>query len=95
MIERFRRTVVDSYVGAIALGYVLAQAILHLAGTASAPFEDWAFRRVAAGSRLHYPSHWLLLTSLSELTASFLLGLLWYLVFRWLYLRPSPKEPPA
>ncbi len=93
MVDRFKRAVVESYVGAIALGYVLAQAILRLAGAATAPFEDWAFRKVTAGTGTHHPALGLLRVSLVELAASFLLGLLWYLLFRWLYLRPSPREP--
>ena len=49
MFERLKKSLVDSFVGAIALGFVFAQGILHFASMFSAPFNGWIMRREYSG----------------------------------------------
>ena len=44
MFERLRRTLVETFVGAIALGYLLAQGILHFANIFTSPVTGWVAR---------------------------------------------------
>lgn len=98
MLERWKKTLVETYIGAIALGYLLAQAILQFANAFVSPLQLWAARnelvRVAPDN---YRSNGTLLSlyALSHLADFLLLLLVWYLLFRWLYLKPSRKEEPA
>ena len=48
-MKRLKKAVVDSFVGAIALGYLLAQGIVHFANTFSAPIASWILRKEYAG----------------------------------------------
>ena len=96
MIERVRKGLVDSWVGAIALGYLLAQSVLHIAYVIIAPFASWITRnqyRGMAGSR-DLPQGFMLMDSVPELIKSICLLLLWYVLFWWLYLKaPAGNEP--
>jgi hypothetical protein len=85
MLERLRSALVSSFVGAIALGWVFAQAILHFAYVFSAPVAGWLRRReyhgifdpVNAGFSLH--------DALPDLAKSVSLLIIGYLLLRWLY----------
>jgi hypothetical protein len=67
MLERLRSVLVSSFVGAIALGSVFAQGILHFAYVFSAPVAGWLTRReyhgvvdrVTTGFTLHDSRNWL------------------------------------
>jgi hypothetical protein len=41
MLHRLKRALVDSYVGAIALGYLLAEGLEQIAMVITAPFSAW------------------------------------------------------
>jgi hypothetical protein len=45
MLERLRETLVQTYVGAIGLGYLLAHCVMHLAGVVTTPLGKWITRR--------------------------------------------------
>jgi hypothetical protein len=45
MFKRLKHTLVKSFVGAIALGWLFAQGILHFANIFSAPIAGWVMRR--------------------------------------------------
>ena len=84
MLERLRSVLVSSFVGAIALGWVFAQGILHFAYVFSAPVAGWLTRReypsigrVNAGFSLH--------DALPDLAKSVSLLIVGYLLLRWLY----------
>lgn len=101
MFERLRRVLVESYVGAIALGYLLAQDVLHFVGVFSAPVTVWATRKDLGElmASAHPGSGFPFRDSMAQLSSFLLLLLLWYVLMRWLYFKPisvgSPAEPPA
>lgn len=104
MFERLRQTLVQSYVGAIALGYLLAQDVILLVGAFSSPVAVWAARRETARllpmlstprpQGAPQPTQALRFPfedGLSSLLGFLVLLLIWYLLFRWLYFRPFEK----
>lgn len=90
MLNRLKRALVESYVGAIALGYLLAQAILEFMSIFTAPLMAWASQKQFRGVTQHTvesgtPS---LLMALPYLVSCVLLLALWYVLVHWLYLKP-------
>jgi hypothetical protein len=53
MFERLKQSVVESYVGAIALGWLLAQSLVHFANIFTAPVAGWILRREYRGFTEH------------------------------------------
>jgi hypothetical protein len=108
VFERMKRTLVESYVGAIALGYLLVQVILHLVDFFMFPITAWL---AAWAARIEYwrlspPSPtsavWSFRDALPELERFLILLLVWYLLLRWLYFKPvketaeplpNPEQP--
>jgi hypothetical protein len=96
MFERLKKSLVDSFVGAIALGWVFAQGILHFAGAFSAPFSGWIMRGeysqfVNQGTR---SASFAIQDALPELIRSVCLLALGYILLGWLYFKPVNKELP-
>lgn len=94
MFERLKRALVESYVGAIALGYALAQCIFHFVNMFSSPVGGWLARNaypeiMPRGTGL---PDFLLKYGLPEFVSFFLLLLVWYFLLRWLYFTPPQKE---
>jgi Zn-dependent protease len=94
MLERLKRALVNSFVGAIALGWLFAQAFLHFAYVFSAPLAGWLARReyhgmLGAGT---VPTGFSLQDALPELVKSVSLLLLGYFLLRWLYYKPIEPE---
>ena len=104
MFERLKRTLVESYVGAIALGYLLAQVILHFVEICASPVAVWVSRnyyqsiipRTTPSAGLSFQD------ALPELERFLVLLLVWYLLLRWLYFKPvketaeplpNPEQP--
>ena len=104
MFERLKRTLVESYVGAIALGYLLAQVILHFVEIFASPVAVWVSRnyyqsivpRTTPSAGLSFQD------ALPELERFLVLLLVWYLLLRWLYFKPvketaeplpNPEQP--
>jgi hypothetical protein len=96
MLKRLKKALVTSFVGAIALGWVFAQGILHCANILSAPIAGWLVRREYRGviERANYPKGFSLQDALPELVRSLSLLLLGYLLLRWLYFTPLEQEAP-
>jgi hypothetical protein len=90
MLKRLKLALVQSFVGAIALGWLLAQGIMHFANIFTAPLADWIARR---GYR-EFADRPSMSTSVSfqgalpELARSVSLLLLCYILLRWLYFKP-------
>jgi len=97
MLDRLRRTLVDSYIGAIALGYLLAQDILHFTSIFTSPLTGWLARREYGSLVPHMTTLWQasLEDALLELARFAALLLVWYLLLRWLYFRRSEPAPNA
>ena len=92
MLERFRGVLVSSFVGAIALGWVFAQAILHFAYVFSAPVASWLTRREYHGMVGRVSAGFSIQDALPELVKSVSLLLVGYVLVRWLYYRPAAIE---
>ncbi len=90
MLKRLRHALVESYVGAIALGWLLAEGLMEFVGIFSSPVAQWASRNGlpvlmeratgSVGLRLQ--------DGLPQLVNAVGDLLVWYLLFRWLYLKP-------
>jgi len=98
MFERLKQSLVESYVGAIALGWLFAQGILHFANIFAAPIAGWVSRseyRRFADHATNIPSNLMLRDALPELARSCSLLLLGYVLLRWLYFKPIKKHIPS
>ncbi|HEY1204651.1 MAG: hypothetical protein ABSH46_13450 [Bryobacteraceae bacterium] len=94
MIKRLKRAIVESFVGAVALGWLFAQGVVHFANVFAAPLTGWIVRseyreltRSTAG-----PAGFSLVDALAELVRSISLLLVWYVLLRWLYYKPLKNE---
>jgi len=96
MLERLKRVLVESFVGAIALGYLFAQGILHFANVFSAPVAAYLMRREYRGimERTTAPTGFSFQDALPELARSCALLLVGYVLLRWLYFKPLVEEAP-
>lgn len=95
MFRRLKKTLVESYIGAIGLGYLLAQTMLHAVGIISAPVADWITQRewgTYAAARGYGPHGFLLQYAVPELIRSVGLLVIWYVMVRWLYFTPLMAE---
>jgi hypothetical protein len=85
---------VESFIGAIALGYTLAEIMLHFVSVFASPVAMWATRNLlrgfvpGSGTPLHSP----LQAALSPAISFVLLLLVWYFLLRWLYFTPIKSE---
>ena len=96
MFKQLKGVLVTSYVGAIALGWIFAQAILHFANIFSAPIAGWLMRREYRGllTQANSMRGFSLQDALPELVKSFSLLLVGYLLLRWLYFTPVGQQKP-
>ena len=94
MLERLKKALVTSFVGAIALGWLFSQGILHFAYVFSAPVAGWLARREyhEMADRATVSTSFSLRDALPELVRSFSLLLVAYLLLRWLYYKPLAPE---
>ena len=94
MFDRLRQALVESYVGAIALGYLFAQAFLHFVSVFASPVAGWVSRK-QYGALVPGPSTlpgFSLQEALPELVRFLVLLLVWLVLMRWLYLKPVKKQ---
>ncbi|HEY6467573.1 MAG TPA: hypothetical protein VIY69_16345 [Candidatus Acidoferrales bacterium] len=94
MLRRLKNTIVESYVGAIALGYLLAQCVLHVVGIFAAPvaglISERQYREISPTAPVLPSIPYYL--ALPEAVRFVVLLLLWYFLFRWLYLTPAKPD---
>ncbi|HLK05402.1 MAG TPA: hypothetical protein VKT53_13250 [Candidatus Acidoferrum sp.] len=100
MFERLKRPLVESFVGAIALGYLLSQTILYFVGIFSVPLSGWISRREFPELASHSTaqSGFPFREAAPQLVSFVLLSGIWYILLRWLYFSPLKKEtsdPPV
>jgi hypothetical protein len=95
MFERVRKTLVKSFVGTLALGWIFAQGILHFAYIFSTPVAGWLTRREYRGlvERPELARGFSLQDALPESARSFSLLVVGYFLLRWLYFKPLEQEP--
>jgi len=90
MFDRLKRTLVETYVGAIAMGWLLATAVLDFASIFSSPVQSWISRgQIRALSHTITPLGFQLQDALPEVVKTFLVLLIWYVLFRGLYFKPA------
>ena len=89
MFDRLRRALVESFVGAIGLGWIFAQGVLHFSGIFTAPIAGWIVRDEYKQFADHgaAPSGFLLRDAFPELVRAFSLLLIGYVLLRWLYFK--------
>jgi hypothetical protein len=91
MLKQLKRALVESFVGAIGLGYLLAQSILHFVNIFASPIAGWVsrnnYRGVIPGGAL--VTGFSLKDALPDLMDFVVLLLVWYLLVRWLYFTPA------
>jgi hypothetical protein len=94
MFSRLKQALVESYVGAIALGYLFAQGILHFVNIFASPVAGWISRKQYGGlvPRTTSLPGFSLQDALPELVRFVLLLLVWLVLLRWLYFKPLKKE---
>jgi hypothetical protein len=92
MLNRLKRALVESFVGAIALGYVLAQVIMHFANIFASPIAAWIardeYRRLMTQSlapQSPAPIGFPYRNALPELLSFLFLLPIWFVLLRWLY----------
>jgi hypothetical protein len=95
MLERIKRALLESYVGAIALGYLIGYGFIHLANVFTDPVTQWVVQIIFPAMRLNSGSGMdvYLKSALQQLLAAAFPLLLGYVLLRWLYFRP--KGSPA
>jgi hypothetical protein len=100
MFKRLKKALVESFVGAIALGWVFAQGILHFANIFATPLASWITRGEYRGlsNSVTLPSGFLFRDALPDLIRSFFMLLMGYILLRWLYFKslatPAPETTP-
>jgi hypothetical protein len=96
MLRRLKQALVESFVGAIALGYLLAQMILHFTNIFAAPIARWVSRKEYGGmmpKTSNLPG-FSLQDALPELARFIVLPLVWYVLVWWLYVKPMESKAP-
>jgi hypothetical protein len=95
MLNRLKRALVESFVGAIGLGYILAQTIMYFVNIFASPISTWVARgeyrqlvpqNLAPQSTA--PSNFPYRLALPDLVHFLVLLLVWYVLVRWLYWKP-------
>ncbi len=93
MLSRLKRSLVESFVGAICLGYLFAQGFIHLAYVLTAPIAGWISRKeYSALLKPEISTRFYFQDALPELARAASLLLLGYILLRWLYFKPVTSE---
>jgi hypothetical protein len=92
MFRKLRQILTESFVGAIALGWMLAEIVAHFVNVFAAPVASWIgrteYRDVLRTN--NYPTEgFLLQDGLPELIRFVVLLIVWYVLVRWLYFKPD------
>ncbi len=99
MFDRLKRSLVESFLGALALGWLFAWAILDFVSIFSAPVTNWISRNEYRQAKISgldgIPATLFLKDALPYVVSSFALFLIGYLLLRWLYFKPLPKSAPS
>jgi hypothetical protein len=98
MLDRLKIALVDSYAGAIALGFLFAEGIQRVAYIFSEPVTQWLMQRFREQQNSRYPAIYQVpprfpfeMAIPQLFTALFLLGAS-YVLLRWLYFPAGEKQ---
>jgi hypothetical protein len=96
MLERFRSALVKSYVGAIAIGWLVAQGLTDAVNIFASPLMMWFTQKLFPQPSSLFSSprnpgfpYWL---ALPPFVRASLLLLIAFLMLRWLYWEPSQRH---
>lgn len=94
MLSRLKRCIVGSFVGAIALGWLLANVILDFVNIFATPVASWVQRGEFHGfsERTQIPTGFMVRDALPAAERFILLAVIWYGLFRWLYMSPQDNK---
>jgi hypothetical protein len=96
MFDRLKRSLVESFVGPLALGWIFAWAILDFVSIFSTPVTNWIsrseYRRMEVPGMNSIPAALFFQDALPYIVSSFALFLIGYLLLRWLYFKPLPES---
>lgn len=101
MLDRVKSALIESYVGVIAVGWLLAEGTARLVTSFTTPLTEWMINRMRQQDTPGFHSlygpqpHFLFQLMIPQLIAAVLLLLVGLLLLRWLYLSPSGAEIPA
>jgi len=97
MIRRVKQAVVESYIGAIALGYLLAQVVWHFVDVFAAPLAFWASsKEIGQMTGRSNPAPYIgYRDAIPEMIRFVLLLLVWWVLLRWLYFKPAEGQVTA
>ena|SRR5438045_4067244 len=95
MLKRLKQALVESFVGAIGLGYLLAQGILHFVNIFASPLTGWFTQNQYRGAMASagIPTRPPLQYAVPELIRFVVLLAIWYVLLRWLYFKPRQTDP--
>ena len=93
MFERWRKVLVDTYISALALGYLLAADIIHFVNMFAAPVASWISRKQYGSITHTIPVNFSLQDALPELLRFMGILLVWLVLMRWLYVKPAKTNP--
>src|SRR5437879_2689224 len=95
MFDRLKRIIVESFIGAIALGMLLEQVILSFVNIFTSPVARWLVRSgypPPAPATAASTGFVLQAAVLPYLIEFVVLMPVWYLLLRWLYFTPLTKD---
>jgi hypothetical protein len=92
MLDRLKELLVESFVGAIALGLLLSNAIARLTNGLTMPVTDWLVRTQFQGFSNRPPQPFTLRKGWPELIRAFVLFVIWCGLFYWLYFKRKPEQ---
>jgi len=90
-MRKLKRAIVESFVGAVALGYLLAEGIMSVVSIFTAPLNSWITRQ-DYGSEVHVNTAFSFRYAWPQAARSIGLLVLFYIHLRWLYF--TPVETP-
>ncbi len=98
MLDRLKRVLVKSFIGAIGLGYLLAQAVMYMVSIFTSPLTQWSTQSIfqSIAPRPSAPAGFPFQAALPQIVGFLVLLLIWYGLLRWLYftrLTESPSGP--
>ena len=92
MLDRMKQSLVDSYVGAIGLGWLFASGIQSFAISFSESIAGWIERSEYRGIMVTPPvTSFLLRDAVTNALRAFVLLLIGYILLRWLYYKPQEE----
>ena len=94
MFNRLKQALVESYVGAIGLGYLFAQCILHFVNIFASPVAAWVSEKEYSkfGPSTKAPTSFPLQAAVPDLVRFILLVVLLIVLLRWFYFEPLKGE---